>query len=319
MQVSGYPLLREDAMTPIDLMIHDVYALSPADKAAQPALLDMFRRAWSGPLAQASLRVAYDAYFAATPPLADVSLHPSTDPNVPGWVCKPADPVDDQVLLYIHGGAYVMGTAPAYRGFVSQIAARARRTTYILEYPLAPETALPGAINLAVGAVKSLRQRFAKVGIVGDSAGGGLTLAALAKTDTVSAAVVFSPWADLTFSGASMRERASRDVLISESALREAARGYIGDATADDPRASPLLDVPASLPPLLIQVGSEEVLYDDSVRYAKQAHALGHDVTLQEWTGMPHVFQQNVEQLEAARQALDLAAGFLDRRLSGTS
>jgi epsilon-lactone hydrolase len=294
---------------------HEVFALSNADRAAVPALLDMFRRFWSSPLAQAAPRIAYDAFFATTPPSAGVSLHPSFDPGLPGWICVPGQAVDGQALLYLHGGAYTMGTAPAYRGLVSQIAARTRRTTFILEYPLAPETALPAAIDLAVAAVGRLREIYDAVGVIGDSAGGGLALATLARTDGVSAAVVFSPWTDLTLSGASLHERASSDVLLDANALREAARGYIGDAQADDPRASPLLDVPAALPPLLVQVGADEILYDDALRYVQRAEARGLDVTLQEWSGMHHVFQMNVEQLEASRQALDLAAVFLDRHM----
>jgi epsilon-lactone hydrolase len=298
-----------------DSFPHEVFALSDADRNALPGLRDMFRRFWSSALAQVSPRVAYDAFFAATPPSAGVSLHPSLDPRLPGWICVPEQAVDGQALLYLHGGAYTMGTAPAYRGLVSQIAARTRRTTFILEYPLAPEAALPAAIDLAVAAVGRLRETYDAVGVIGDSAGGGLTLATLACTDEVSAAVVFSPWTDLTFSGSSLHERATSEVLLDANALRQAARGYIGEARGDDPRASPLLDIPAVLPPLLIQVGADEILYDDALRYVQRAHARGLDVTLQEWGGMHHVFQMNVEQLEAARLALDLAAGFLDRHM----
>lgn len=298
-----------------DAFPHDVFALSDADHNAVPGLRDRFRRFWSSPLAQTAPRVAYDAFFAATPPSAGVSLHPSLDPRLPGWICVPEQAVDAQALLYLHGGAYTMGTAPAYRGLVSQIAARTRRTTFILEYPLAPEAALPAAIDLAVAAVGRLRESRDAVGVIGDSAGGGLTLATLARSDKVSAGVVFSPWTDLMLSGASLHERALADVLLNADALREAARGYIGDAKSDDPRASPLLDIPAALPPLLVQVGADEILYDDALRYVQRAYARGFDVTLQEWSGMHHVFQMNVEQLEAARQALDLAAVFLDRHM----
>lgn len=294
---------------------HQVIPLSPRDHDALGALHDAFRRFWSEPSTQASPRVGYDAFLALTPPVAGVSVHPSVDPALPGWVCAPEDPVDDQVLLYIHGGAYVMGTAPAYRGLASQIAARARRTTYILEYPLAPETALPKAIGVAAAALERLASRYRKVGVVGDSAGGGLTLATLGETDVASAAVVFSPWTDLTFSGASIRGRASREILLAEASLREAARGYLGATSAHDRRASPLLGIPSHLPPLMIQVGSEEILYDDALRYAQRAHAAGHQVTLQEWTGMHHVFQQNVVELQAARSALDDTATFLGQHM----
>jgi acetyl esterase/lipase len=297
------------------LLHTEVVPLSRRDRDAIPGLHDMFSRFWSSPAAQASPRVAYDAFLAMTPPAPHVALHPSTDPLVPGWICAPENPVDDQVLLYLHGGAYVLGTAPAYRGFVSQIASRARRTTFILEYPLAPETALPTAIELAAAALDHLALRSRKVGVVGDSAGGGLTLATLARTRNATAAVVFSPWTDLTFSGASMRARAARERLLNEEMLRDAARGYVGSTSADDPRATPLLGIPAHLPPLLIQVGSEEILYDDSVGYAHRARAAGHDVRLQEWTGMHHVFQLNVDQLDGARRALDAAAAFIDEHM----
>lgn len=302
-------------MTTASSLPHEVFALSDTDRAAVPALRDSFRRFWSDPQAALAPRVVYDAFFAAVPVHDDVSLHPSTDSALPGWVCEPANAIDDEALLFLHGGAYMMGTAPAYRGFVSQIAARTRRRTVILDYPLAPETRLPVAIDLAVHALEQLGKRNKKVGIVGDSAGGGLTLATLAHSNNACAAVVFSPWADLTLSGDSMRERASSDVLLDETALRAAARAYIGKAAADDARASPLLAIPDALPPLLIQVGTDEILFDDALRYAQRAHMRGHDVTLQEWTGMHHVFQMNVAELEASRQAFDLAAAFLDRHM----
>ena len=292
-----------------------VIPLSPCDQEAVAELHGAFRRFWSEPSTQAAPRVGYDAFLALTPPVASVAVHPSTDPTVPGWICVPERPIDDQALLYLHGGAYVMGTAPAYRGLASQIAARARRTTYILEYPLAPETALPVAIEIAAAALERLATRYRKVGVVGDSAGGGLTLATLGQSKVASAAVVFSPWTDLTFSGSSIRGRAAREILLAEESLRVAARGYLGSTSAHDPRASPLLGIPSNLPPLLIQVGSEEILYDDALRYAQRAHADGHKVTFQEWTGMHHVFQQNVVELHAARSALDDAAAFLDRNM----
>jgi epsilon-lactone hydrolase len=302
-------------MNDADVLPIQLIPLSLHDQKAIPALQEMFRQFWSAPSVQASPRVGYDAFLALTPPVAGVAFRQSTDPAIPGWICVPEHPVDDQALLYIHGGAYTLGTAPAYRGFVSQIASRARRATYILEYPLAPETALPTAIDVAKGALERLAGMYGKVGVVGDSAGGGLTLATLGKTDAASAAVVFSPWTDLTFSGASIRGRASREILLAEESLREAARGYLGSTSAHDSRASPLLGIPPSLPPLLIQVGSEEILYDDSVRYAQRARTAGHEVTIQEWAGMHHVFQQNVEALQAARSALDDAAMFLEKHM----
>lgn len=293
----------------------DVVPLSDADRATMSALRRELTGFWSMPVFQASLRVGYDAYIALTPPVAGVAVETSNDPLVPGWVCRPTDAVEGEVLLYLHGGAYVMGSAAAYRGLVSQIAARARRVAYILEYPLAPEAPSPTAIHLAVAAVERLAQTHRKIAVVGESAGGGLTLATLARTSKATAAVVFSPWTDMTFSGASLRERATRDFLLGEGALRDAARGYLGGSSSNDAHGSPWMNVPDTLPPLLIQVGSEEILYDDSLLYARKAREKGREVVLQEYTGMHHVFQQNVVQLEAARHALDFAAEFLDQHM----
>ncbi|UPG94461.1 alpha/beta hydrolase fold domain-containing protein [Luteibacter aegosomatissinici] len=293
------------------------FPLSPDDAAALPALHAMFARFWSSETAATSPRVAYDAFIALTAPREGVSMHPSLDPALPGWVCVPEHAVAGRALLYIHGGAYTLGTAPAYRGFASQIAARTQYTTYVLEYPLAPEAALPAAINTASAALDRLASIYEGVGLVGDSAGGGLTLATLAGNDKASAAVVFSPWTDLTFSGESMRERGSRELLLQEASLRASARAYIGEANPRDPRASPLLAIPERLPPLLVQVGSEEILYDDALGYAARARAAGHAVMLQAWAGMHHVFPLNVAELEAARGALDEAGRFLRQYLGG--
>ena len=104
----------------------DVVPLSAADREALPALHAMFSAFWSSPVAAASPRVAYDAFIALTPPPPGVQMHPSLDPAVPGWICVPDGAANDKALLYVHGGAYTLGTAPAYRGFAAQIAARTR-------------------------------------------------------------------------------------------------------------------------------------------------------------------------------------------------
>ena len=159
-------------------------------------------------------------------------------------------------------------------------------------------------------------KQFRSVAVVGDSAGGGLTLATVLEARRrgigVSSNVTFSPWTDLSLSGDSAKEFAVADPLLDVGYLHASAAAYLGSASARDPRASPLFDPEPSLPPTLIQVGSDEVLLDDSRRFAKAAEAAGTNVTLEVWQGMHHVFQLNVTEIAAARKALDNAARFLN-------
>lgn len=295
----------EDAEIPFD----------QSDVTALQALHEYFRKFWAE--GSQEPRARYDAFIAATPIAEGVTFRSAENAEPPGVWCEPnasAQHARDRAILYLHGGAYTMGSAEAYRGFVSQIATRARCPAFILEYPRAPEAAIPAALDLAVRALASVLKRYPRVAIVGDSAGGGLTLATLAarrRDLQVCCAVVFSPWTDLTLSGASISDRAGADVLLDPAVLAEAARGYVGAASASDPRASPLLGIPGDLPPVLIQVGTEEILLDDSRRYAASARRLGAAVSLERWAGMHHVFQLDVKSLSSSRRALDRAAGFL--------
>lgn len=192
-------------------------------------------------------------------------------------------------------------------------------STFILDYPLAPEAQLPVALDLAVATLRRLRDRHPAVAVAGDSAGGGLALAALTQaTDQgieVAGAAVFSPWTDLSLSGASVSAHAIGDPLLDPAYLRQSAAAYLGDTTADDPRASPLVNASGGLPPILVQVGTDEILLDDAVRYAEAVHTAGGQVELQVWQGMHHVFQFNVEQLGSARRAVASAGEFVAARL----
>lgn len=274
-----------------------------------------FQRFWS----QATLapRVMYDRFVGATPIAAGVKFREITDTAGPGWWSEPEGVIENQAILLLHGGAYVMGTAKAYHGLASQMATRTRRPVFALDYPLAPEASLPIALDMAVAALKRLCSEYGSVAVVGDSAGGGLSLATLSTTVgrgwPVVGAALFSPWTDVTLSG---DREGIADPLLDANMLRTSGSFYLGTARSDDPRASPLLSVPKGLPPLLIQVGTTEILLDDSRRYAAAARRAGADVYLEEWHGMHHVFQFNVSELKSARLALDRAADFLAQQFS---
>ncbi|MFS2214525.1 alpha/beta hydrolase fold domain-containing protein [Telluria sp. Tellsp104] len=304
--------------------LYDTYArtirieLADDERERERALRARFAEFWSS--AGGDLRATYDT-FIATCPLADgCTVEQVAEDRVGGWWVRPAAAPAGQAILYLHGGGYVLGSAAAYRGFASQIASRTGLAVLAIDYPLAPEATLPAAPNAALAAWRWLRAHgIDHVAIAGDSAGGGLALAALSDIGRVGtgpapvAGVVFSPWTDLAFTGRSMTDPAIEDPLIGHDYLRDCAAKVLGAADPYHPLASPLFADKRRLPPLLIQVGTDERLLDDARAYAGLAAAARVPVTLEIWEGMHHVFQLDVAHLESSRHALDRAADFLRR------
>jgi len=292
--------------------------LSDEERQREAALRAHFADFWAS--ATGAPREIYDRFIAASPLVESVTLEQVSTDTVHGWWVRPRTSVAGQAILFLHGGGYVQGSAMAYRGFVSQIVSRTGIPALVIDYPLAPEASLPAAPNAALAAWSYLAEnRFSRIAIVGDSAGGGLslvTMAQLAKQATFPhpiAGVVFSPWTDLAFTGQSMTDPGIVDPLIGHDYLQDCASKYVGDFSPADPLASPLHGDLAGLPPLLIQVGTDERLLDDSCQFAGRAARAGTPVELEVWEGMHHVFQLDVAHLESSRVALDRAAGFLAR------
>jgi monoterpene epsilon-lactone hydrolase len=291
-------------------------AIAADERVRESALHERFASFWGS--ATGDLRTIYDTFITASPMTDDVTLDAVEQEGVRGWWVRPASAAPGRAILYIHGGGYVMGSAKAYRGFVSQIASRTGVAALVIDYPLAPEASLPAAPKAAITAWQWLVARgFKQIAIVGDSAGGGLalvTLESLTRQPTGPApiaGVAFSPWTDLAFSGASMTDAAIVDPLIGYEYLQDCARKYRGNVDAADPLASPLYGELRGLPPLLIQVGTDERLLDDSRQFAERAGRAGVSVQLEIWEGMHHVFQLDVAHIESSRAALDSAARFL--------
>lgn len=219
------------------------------------------------------------------------------------------------VLLYLHGGGYVVGSARTGAPLAGAIIGRTGGTAYSLDYRLAPEHRYPAALDDALAAYRELLEETdpADIVVAGDSAGGGLTVALLtaareAGLPQPAAAAVFSPWTDLTLSGESVRTRAGIDPLFDLDALRWYADKY-APGTARE--ASPVFADLTGLAPLLVQVGNDELLLDDAVRLAARAAADGVEVTLEAGAGLPHVYQLNYGSLADADEALDRAAAWL--------
>ena len=232
------------------------------------------------------------------------------------WITPPS--ASRGVMLYLHGGAYSLGSVAVHRDLIARLAVSTQRKALAINYRLAPEDPFPAALEDVLAAFNWLLEQGVpaqKIVIAGDSAGGGLTLAALVSLRDSGrplpcAAVCFSPWMDLTLSGSSFIKNAKVDLILGAERLKKFARVYAGDHDLSHPMLSPLFADLQGLPPVLIQAGSAEVLLDDSVRTAEKIRSTQGRVDLQIWDGMFHVFQMFSFLPEAAR-ALEKVAEFL--------
>ncbi len=239
--------------------------------------------------------------------------------NIPAyWVSMPgAD--RNKVLMYLHGGGYMLGgTMLTHKDLVWRLSKAAQCPVLSVDYRLAPEDPFPAAQDDAIRAYQWLLERFSPKGIAiaGDSAGGGLTFATLLRARDeglpVPAAVVgLSPWTDLACTGESVVTNAAKDSIIPGDGIKEGAGYVLNGADPTNPYASPLYGDYTDCCPALIQVGSEEVLLDDSRRLAYKMEASGIPVVLDVWNKMPHVWQVMAMLLPEGRVAIDRIGVFL--------
>jgi acetyl esterase/lipase len=228
------------------------------------------------------------------------------------WL-QPAGAPAGKVLLYLHGGAYVLGSPSTHRQLVSHIARAANVNALLPDYRLAPEHRFPAAIDDAVSIYEALLHGGCTPGdiaVAGDSAGGGLTMATLltlrdAGIPLPACACLLSPWLDLTGSGESMRTHAHRDPWFRPEDLGVVTSFYCDSGERRNPRVSPVFAELHDLPPLYIQVGEDEILLSDSTRLADGVRARGGEAELEIWPGMWHVFQIFVNHVPEARKAVD--------------
>ncbi|MCB9752917.1 MAG: alpha/beta hydrolase [Myxococcales bacterium] len=253
----------------------------------------------------------------------DVTLEVNALAQVHAERLAPAGARDDQAILYLHGGGYVMGSCASHRALAANIARSTGITTHLPEYRLAPEHPYPAGLDDALAAYRALLDRglaARRLAIVGDSAGGGLSLATLVRIrdeglPMPGAAVLLSPLTDLTVSGESIHTRAAADPWIKSSTLTPFAELYRATVDAGDPRVSPLFADLHGLPPLLIHVGDDEILLDDSTRLASRARAAGVEVELEVWPRLWHVFHFFAPLLPEANAALAKVSAFLRAHL----
>jgi monoterpene epsilon-lactone hydrolase len=273
-----------------------------------------------------TLRAAFEETMKRVPVADDVEQRPTTIGGVDAVEVTIHDADSSNVVLYFHGGVYVIGSAAASVPLVSELGRRANAKAITVDYRLAPEHPFPAAVEDARAAYEGLLGQGvdpAHIALAGESAGGGLAVAALlglrdAGLPLPRCGFLMSPYVDLTLSGETLLTKQAVDPTLTPDGLRIRVSEYVNGADAADPRISPIFGDLRGLPPLLIQVGSHEILLSDALRLAGQAATADVKVTLEVIPGVPHVFQGFAAALDEGDAALDRAAIFLKEQLAAT-
>jgi epsilon-lactone hydrolase len=256
----------------------------------------------------------------AVPPerLEGVRVREAVVGGVSGEWVTPASETSGATVLYLHGGGYALGSPASHRHFAAQLALRSKAACFVPDYRLAPEHPCPAAIDDAVAVYDALLDQGAspeRLCIGGDSAGGGLTLATLLAlrdggAPLPAAAVLISPWVDLTCMGGSLEDNARYDYLNPRS-VRHYASWYAGELSLDDPRVSPLQADLRGLPPLFVCVGDAEVLRDENLMLVERAREAKVNVEVEIGEGMIHVYPLLAPLLPQGRSATKRIAQFI--------
>jgi epsilon-lactone hydrolase len=271
----------------------------------------------------AERRAQYDRAERVFPTPPDVAVEAVTAPERPAEWLRPPGARTDAAVLYLHGGGYVIGSPRSHRHLAAAIARAAGTAALLVDYRLAPEHPFPAALDDAVAAYRWLLGRGlapSRVVVAGDSAGGGLTVATLLTLrdrglPRPAGGACISPWVDLTCGGATYATKAAVDPIVTRESVEMMAQAYAGAGDPKAPLLSPLYADLRGLPPLLVQVGSDEVLLDDSLGLGERARAAGVDVTVEEWPAMIHVWHWFLPMLAEAERAVSVIGNFVRTRL----
>ena len=289
----------------LDTMLHG------APEASEPESLDLMRQGFA-------------AMMATFPVPAAVRRTPTAVAERPALLVEAEGATRPGTILYFHGGSFVLGSPETAIALTANLVRRTGVRAVSLDYRLAPEHPFPAAIEDCVAAFRALLDSGidpASIVFAGDSAGGGLTVTTcLAARDAglpmPAAILAFSAGLDHTRTGATMSTKEGIDPFFTRDAMRRTGELYLGGQDPDQPLLSPAVHADLTgFPPILLQVGTNELLLDDSVRLAERAREADVDVILDITAGVPHVFQAFVGTLDEADQALDRAALFLTQHL----
>ena len=264
-------------------------------------------------------RLSYERIMSSLPLDDDIRTKRVGVNGVPAeWITAP-ESQEDRVVLYLHGGGYLLGSARTHRVMLAHLARAAKARVLALDYRLAPEIPFPAPVEDTVSAYRwLLSQGIApeKMVIGGDSAGGGLTIAAMVALRHVgepmpAAGVCISPWTDMEATGQSYTTNAEADPSVTKEQILTIAKAYMDGKDPKAPLASPIHADLTGLPPLLIQVGGIEVLLDDSTMLKSRAKKAGVPVELEVWDDMPHVWHHFAPILPEARKAIGRIGEFV--------
>ncbi|MSO75822.1 MAG: alpha/beta hydrolase [Alphaproteobacteria bacterium] len=265
------------------------------------------------------LRQRFRTMAGLFPLAADASIEPVTAHGVKAEFLAAPGADKGRTIFYLHGGGYVIGSPETHRSLAYDLSKAAAARVLSVDYGLAPERPFPAAVEDSLAAYGWLMANGGsakRTVIAGDSAGGGLTIAALVALrdqgqPLPAAGVCFSPWTDLEGLGDSIKSRAAVDPMVALEGLTWMAGLYLGGADAKAPLAAPLYADLKGLPPLLIQVGDSEILRDDATRLAARATAAGVEVSLEVWPDMIHIWHYFAAMLSEGREAVERAGGFI--------
>jgi len=269
------------------------------------------------------LRATYDTLGQQFPAPDGVSVTPTEVDGAKAEWAQAQNARTDAVILYFHGGGYAIGSPASHRHLIAALSQAAGAAALAVDYRLSPEHPFPAAVEDAVRTYQWLLRSGVtpnRIVIAGDSCGGGLTMATLlALRDRgmprAAAGVCLSSWFDLTMSAESYTTKAEVDPIIKRETLIRWAQAYMQGQDPRTPIASPLFADLSGLPPLLIQVGTEEVLLDDSTELAARAKAAGVDATLEVWEEMIHVWHYFYPMLREGREAIARIGEFVRERM----
>jgi monoterpene epsilon-lactone hydrolase len=254
----------------------------------------------------------------------DVSIENiKVDDMAANWISTPKSN-REKIVLYLHGGGYMEGSLKSHQDLAIRIAQASKTRVLLIDYRLAPEHPFPAALDDTERAYKWLLEENngspKNIAIAGDSAGGGLILCTLIKLRDEgialpAAAVCLSPWTDLAMTGESIKANAKIDPWMKPSDLYFMAELYIGDNDPRNPLISPIYGKLKGLPPILIHVGSAEILLDDSIRLAEKAKFEGVDVSIEIWDEMLHVFQAFADWAPEGQEAINKIGTYIQSKL----
>ncbi|KQQ60187.1 esterase [Pseudomonas sp. Leaf127] len=270
------------------------------------------------------IRDAYAHMLAQNPAPAGVRFETVDMGGVPGTLVTPDIIKTDAVLMYIHGGAYIVGRPDGYHGIGGNYANRLGARVYMPDYRLAPEHRFPASINDTLRAYEWLLEQNVparRIAFAGESAGGAMVVSVMvaAKSQGLALPAVgssISPWANLEHTGASMSNREGLDPLNAKPVLDILARAFLGDTLANHPLASPVFADVTGLPPILVQIGENELMLSDAMRLATHLADNRVRVNLEVWPAMFHAWHFYATRLPEAQQAMESSVRFIEAGLA---